>query len=224
MGSRPKLVTFDCYGTLIDWFGGLAAALRELGLPEADLDALAERYVALEAEVEAGPYLPYREVMAVALERTLEEHGREFPAERREILGESLPGWGPFEETTAVLLELARGADLAILSNIDDDLLEASVRMLGAPIRHRVTAQDVRSYKPAHAHFHRIQQISGLGPDEILHVAASLRHDQEPCRDLGLRSIWINRRNESRPDWLPEERVLTDLRRLPELVFGPRGA
>ena len=223
MTRRPELITFDCYGTLIDWFGGLAAALRKLGLPEGALEAVSERYVALEAEVEAGPYLPYRKVMAIALERALEEYGRPLPAEQREILSDSLPRWRPFEETTTVLLELARGAELAILSNIDNDLLEASVRVLEAPIRHRVTAQDVRSYKPAHDHFHRIQEIAGLGPDEILHVAASLRHDQEPCRELGLRSVWINRRNESRPAWLPEERVLTDLRRLPELAFGPQG-
>jgi 2-haloalkanoic acid dehalogenase type II len=221
MIRSPKLVTFDCYGTLIDWFGGLEAALRELGLPEGDLEAVSERYVAVEAEIEAGPYLPYRKVMAIALERVLEEYGRPLSPGRREILGDSLPRWKPFEETTAVLLELARRADLAILSNIDNDLLEASVRVLEAPIRHRVTAQDLRSYKPAHHHFRRIQQIAGLGPDEILHVAASLRHDQEPCRELGLRSVWINRRNEPRPDWLPEERVLTDLRPLPALVFGP---
>jgi 2-haloacid dehalogenase len=156
--------------------------------------------------------------MARALARALEEQGTPLPAARRDILAESLPGWAPFPEVPPALRAAARRAPLAILSNIDDDLLEASVRRLGAPIAHRVTAQQVRAYKPAHAHFRRIQEITGLGPPGILHVAASLHHDHAPCRELGIRSLWINRRGEPRPDWLPADRVLPDLSRLVEFA------
>ena len=217
--AAPGLITFDCYGTLIDWYGGLGRALGELGVPESERDRICDRYVAIEAEVEGGPYLPYREVMTRALERTLEEHGRSLPPTQRDILAESVPTWEPFPEAPSVLQALGRHAPLAILSNVDDDLLEASVRHLGVSFAHRVTAQAVRSYKPAHPHFLRIQELTGHGAGEILHVAASLMHDQVPCRQLRISSVWINRRNEARPEWLPAARVLPDLRRLPDIAL-----
>jgi 2-haloalkanoic acid dehalogenase type II len=223
MESCPKLVTFDCYGTLIDWYGGLQAALRSLGLSEEAVAVLPERYVIQEAEVESGPYRPYREVMREALRRTLGEAGRPLPPEDADLLARALPGWEPFPEVPEVLRDLATRAPLAILSNIDDDLLEASITRLGVPIRFRITAEGTRSYKPAPDHFRRIQEVSGLPAGDILHVAASLMHDQEPCRRLDIPSIWINRRGEDRPGWLPPERVLPDLRGLRELAFPTSG-
>ena len=219
--DRPRLLTFDCYGTLIDWCGGLSLALSRLGLPEEiDHDQLFRRYVILEHEVESGDYASYREVTARAMERTLEEAGRELSSTQRSVLADSIPDWVPFEEAIAVLQELAKKVPLAILSNIDDDLLATSVAKLGVSFEHLVTAEQLRSYKPAHGHFLEIQKRSGLAPAEILHVGASLLHDMTPCRDLGIPSVWINRRNEPIPDWFPSGRALPDLRALPLLAIA----
>jgi len=220
--TRPALLTFDCYGTLIDWHGGLCAALRDLVGEEADVNRLAERYVALEREIEAGPYLPYREVMARTLERLMAEADLPLPSDRRDAFAESLPGWKPFPEVPTVLAQLGRHAPLAILSNIEDDLLDTSVKKLGVPIHARVTAQQVRSYKPSHAHFEHILKTSGLDKTEILHIAASLHHDIVPTRELGIPHLWINRRDEHPPDWLPAARIHTDLSPLLR-IFSPPG-
>ena len=213
----PRLITFDCYGTLIDWHGGLTRALAALDVPGADLNHLAQRYVEIEMEIEEGPYMRYGEVMACTLERLLEEAGLPLGEGRREILGGSLPDWEPFAETREVLGALAKERSLAILSNIDDDLLDASLRKIGVPFAHRVTAEQVRSYKPRPAHFQRIRRVSQLPPEEILHVGASLLHDMVPARDLGIPHVWINRTADEVPDWM-EGRSLPDLRQLPAFI------
>jgi len=211
----PSLITFDCYGTLIDWHGGLVGALAALKVPPAERARLAARYVEIEMEVEHEEYASYREVMARSFTRLLAEAGRPLPPERRDLLGESLPGWVPFPEVPGCLTALARIAPLAILSNIDDDLLDASVRKLGAPIAHRVTAAQLRSYKPAPAHFRTILEITGLSPGEVLHVAASRLHDIVPASALGFRTLWINRTGEPIPPEIPPEIVLPDLTGVP---------
>jgi 2-haloacid dehalogenase len=214
----PSLITFDCYGTLIDWYGGLRATLVRLVGPSADLDRLCGRYVELEMEVESGPYLPYRQVMERVLQALMDEEGRPLAPEHRGALGRALPGWHTYPEVTTVLSAMAGRFPLAILSNIDDDLLDASVETLAVPLAHRVTAEAVRAYKPARAHFERILEVSGLSPGRILHVAGSLLHDVIPARDLGFRCLWINRLGEESPGWLPAEQELPDLTRLPEIA------
>lgn len=218
--TPPSLITFDCYGTLIDWRGGLLDALATLDVPPGDRERLAGRYVEIEMEVEDGEYVSYREVMAKSLTRLLAEAGRPLPPDRRGLLGDALPGWVPFPEVPVSLAALAALAPLAILSNIDDDLLDASVRKLGAPIAHRVTAAQVRSYKPAPAHFLKILELTGLAPGEILHVAASRRHDIVPARALGFRTLWINREGESIPATIPTAIVLRDLADVPRRARG----
>ena len=211
----PSLITFDCYGTLIDWHGGLLRTLAGLEVPTGDRERLAARYVEIEMEVEHEEYVSYREVMARSLTRLLTEAGRPLPAGRRDALGAALRDWVPFPEVPESLAALARIAPLAILSNVDDDLLDTSVRKLGAPITHRVTAAQVRSYKPAPAHFLRILEITGLTPGEVLHVAASRLHDIVPTLALGFRTLWINRTGEPIPPGIPPDIVLPDLSDVP---------
>jgi 2-haloacid dehalogenase len=215
--SSPRLITFDCYGTLIDWYGGLRETLSRL-LPGADMDGLCDRYVELEMEVESGPYRSYREVMAATLAALMEEAGTPVAETERDALGQALPGWTPYPEVPAVLTRLQQQHALGILSNIDDDLLAASVARLGVTPAHHVTATQVRSYKPGEAHFQRILEISGLQPGEILHVAGSLLHDMVPARRLGFRHLWVNRLNEARPDWLAPQQEVKDLTSLPDIA------
>lgn len=213
----PKLITFDCYGTLIDWYGGLRGTLSHL-LPDGDLDGLWHRYVELERKLESGPYRSYRKIMADTLAALLEEAGTQLPASERDALGQALPGWKPYPEVRAMLLRLQRDYALGILSNIDDDLLDSSLVQLGVTPTHRVTASQVHAYKPDEAHFRRILEISGLPAEEILHVAGSLLHDMVPACELGFRHLWVNRLREPRPAWLSATREVSDLTALPTMA------
>ncbi len=193
---RPDLITFDCYGTLIDWRQGIAEAFRHV-LPAAtavEEERLFDAYERAEAEVEGGPYRPYREVLAAAAARVAELLGWRIPARRGFFLAESLPGWRPFADTNPSLERLASmGYRLGILSNVDDDLLAGTLRRLSVPFDVVVTAQSVGSYKPATAHFRRALEEVGGRPERLLHAAESYYHDVGAARPLGVRVIWVNR-------------------------------
>ena len=193
---RPDLITFDCYGTLIDWRQGIAEAFRHV-LPEAagvEEARLFDAYERAEAEVEGGPFRPYREVLAAAAGRVTKLLGWRVPAGRDLFLAESLPGWRPFADTNPSLERLASmGYRLGILSNVDDDLLAGTLRRLSVPFDLIVTAQSVGSYKPAMAHFRRALEEVGGRPERLLHVAESYHHDVGAARPLGVRVICVNR-------------------------------
>jgi 2-haloacid dehalogenase len=211
-----RWVTFDCYGTLIDWDGGVGRELARLFGAERAPDLLAG-YHAAEAEVEAAEYRRYAEVMALSLARAARAAGVAVPAGEEGALGRALPGWRPFPEVPAELLRLRRhGWRLAVLSNCDREHIAASARALGVAFDEVVVAQDVRSYKPATAHWERFFAITGAERDRHVHVAASPFHDIAPARELGLTSVWINRAGAA-PVPGPA-RVLPDLRGLADAL------
>jgi 2-haloacid dehalogenase len=220
-GSSPALdrwATLDCYGTLIDWFGGIRATLADLW-PEHDADSLLATYHEIEPDVQRGRSIPYRQVLAESLERLARRHGLQLDADDREALADSLPSWPPFPEVAPALGDLReRGWALAILSNTDPDLLDASLTAVGVPVDVRVTAAEAGSYKPAHGHWDRFFAETGVDPARHAHVAASLLHDIRPCAELGLRAVWINRSRESSD--LPRAAELQDLAGLPETLEG----
>ena len=169
MGER--WATFDCYGTLIDWEGGIRAAVSELW-PDADPQRLLEHYHAVEPRVQADRDLPYREVMARALAAIAATDALEVPAGRADSLGESLPSWRPFAEVPDSLREARkRGWRLAALSNTDPDLLAASIEALGVPFDLTITAAEAGSYKPAPGHWEAFRARTGE-IDAHVHVAA----------------------------------------------------
>ena len=216
-----KVLTFDCYGTLIDWEGGMRASLESVvqrtGLP-APWETLTAKYIEVEMDVEAEPYRPYREVLQIALRRTFESYGFEINEQEQQAFVDSIRSWPPFAETQTVLESLIRkGKQLAILSNIDNDIIRESVQHIGVPFDWIISAEDVNSYKPAHGHWTRFLEISGVPKERILHVGASALHDIRPAKEIGFRSVWVNRTNE--PSNLCEpDSMLSDLRKLPELV------
>lgn len=211
-----RWATFDCYGTLIDWMGGIRATLAELW-PEHDADLLLATYHEIEPEVQRGRAVPYRQVLAESLERVAHREGLELAEEDREALATSLPSWPPFPEVPGVLAELRRrGWRLAILSNTDPDLLAASLEQIGVPVDLRITAAEAGSYKPAPGHWERFFERSRAVRDRHVHVAASLFHDIEPCARLGLRAVWINRLREMSD--LVRAAELPDLEGLPDLL------
>ncbi len=211
-----RWATFDCYGTLVDWFGGVRATLADLW-PAADPDALLERYMAIEPVVQEGRGIPYRTVLAEALTKLAAEGGLDLAPERRPALGDSLPSWPVFAEVPDALMRLReRGWRLAILSNTDPAFLDASLRAIGVPVDERVVASEIGSYKPAFGHWETFFERTGADRRRHVHVAASLFHDIEPCAKLGLPAVWINRRDETSD--LPRAGELADLTALPDML------
>jgi 2-haloacid dehalogenase len=187
--ARDRWATFDCYGTLIDWNGGIRTQLaRVFGAGRAD--ELLHRYHEVEPELEGDGTLSYREVLTEALRRL------GAPAGEESALADSLPGWQPFPEVPRALEEArGRGWKLAILSNTDRDYIEASLGRLGGGFELAIVASEIGSYKPAVGHWRAFEEHVGRLPD--VHVAASLFHDVGPANELGLPSIWINRLRET---------------------------
>ncbi|HET9115586.1 MAG TPA: HAD-IA family hydrolase [Gaiellaceae bacterium] len=187
-----RWATFDCYGTLIDWNGGIGRELERL-FGAARAGELLRAYHELEPEIQReDPARSYREVMAIALARL------GAPAGEQDALGRSLPGWAAFPEVPQALEEArAGGWRLAVLSNTDRDLLDASLARIGVEFDLSVVASEIGSYKPAPGHWDEFFARSGADRDEHVHVGASLFHDIAPAAALGLRTIWVNRLGEA---------------------------
>lgn len=193
-----EALTFDCYGTLIDWDRGIRGALSEIPQLEGlDLETFVRQRELDEREVEAGAYLPYDEVLAQSVDRTARANGVHVPADALRRFAGSVATWPPFDETRDVLDRLASRFRLAILSNVDTAVLARSIEQLGAPFAAAVTSEEVRSYKPREAHFEEALRRLDLDANAILHVAQSHYHDVVPARRLGWRVAWINRLGES---------------------------
>ena len=208
-----RWATFDCYGTLVDWPGGVRETLQRLW-PEADGDAVLAAYMRVEPQVQEGRGIPYREVMAESLARVAVEAGFSVAEGERDALAVSLPSWRVFREVPGALVELReRGWKLAILSNTDADLLDASIAAIGVEIDERVVASDAGSYKPSFGHWEAFFRRTDAERSRHVHVAASLFHDIEPCAKLGLPAVWIDRLAET--SQVPRSATLPDLSDLP---------
>jgi 2-haloacid dehalogenase len=208
--AGERWATFDCYGTLIDWNGGIRAELARV-FGDGRADELLERYHDLEPQIEADGALTYREVLTEGMRRLGAPTGEE------DALARSLPVWRPFPEVPDALAQVReRGWKLAILSNTDRDFIEASMERIGVPFELAIVASEIGSYKPAPMHWQRFFERTHADLDHHVHVAASHFHDIQPAHELGLRTVWINRlaeRGEPKPT-----RELPDLAELPETL------
>ena len=209
-----RWATFDCYGTLVDWNGGIRAELEKLfGVESAD--ALLSTYHELEPTIQAAnPGVSYREVLTIALEQLATETGLTLPEGEASALARSLPDWPVFEDVHDGLTQAREhGWRLAILSNTDRDLIDASMDAIGVHFDLAIVAGEIGSYKPAHRHWEVFRERVG-GADAIrhVHVAQSLYHDIAPAHELDIPSIWINRLEE--PDDPRASRTLLTTARL----------
>jgi 2-haloacid dehalogenase len=217
----PRWATFDVYGTLVDWNAGIRAELERL-LGPSDGERLLDRYHEIERRIQRErPGERYREVMASGLGEIAAEEGADVPADERDALGRSLPGWPVFPEVPAALAEAReRGWRLVALSNTDRDFIDASLRSIGVPFDGAVVASEIGSYKPDHGHWRTFYETTGADRNRHVHVAQSHFHDITPAHELGIPSVWINRldeRAEPAPDReLPHLGGLADV--LDELV------
>jgi 2-haloacid dehalogenase len=192
------VITFDCYGTLIDWETGIKAAfkqpLKDLELNPAEESRLFDQYLKEEKRIEAEkPYRSYRKILAEAFKAAARTIGEKIPKEASYQLAEQLPTWRPFPDTNPALERLATKYKLGILSNVDNDLLTGSLKHFTVPFDLVVTAELVRSYKPSTKHFEKASRI--IGNKDWLHVAASLYHDIDPASKHGIKTVWVNRKN-----------------------------
>jgi 2-haloacid dehalogenase len=202
-----EAMSFDCYGTLIDWEAGLSAVLtpwaRERGLGLSEEQLLTE-YSAAEAAAEAGrPADPYPDVLARSLRMLGGKLGAEVTNGDAARLARSVPDWPAFADSHDALTLLGRHAKLIILSNVDRVSFAGSNARLGVTFTSIITAQDVGSYKPSQRNFDALAAEAarlGVGPGKLLHVAQSLFHDHVPAKRAGLPTVWINRRH-ARPGW-----------------------
>ena len=205
-----RWATFDCYGTLIDWNGGIGRELERL-FGTARAGELLHAYHEIEPQVQREqPVRGYRDVLTVSLARLAEREGLELQTGDEAALADSLPAWQPFPEARAALEDArARGWRLAILSNTDRDFIDASLGHIGVPFDHVVVASEIGSYKPARGHWRVFDQTAGPDREGWAHVGASLFHDVAPAVGLGLPTVWVNRLGEE-----PEPQPDVELRSL----------
>jgi len=198
--STLRALTFDCYGTLIDWDGGIrAAAGRVPALAGLDLERVVRDREEEEHALLADGFRLYGEILGESLVRAALRQGTRVPAAEARAFAASMGSWPPFPDSAEALGRLARRYRLAVLSNVETRVLEASAAALGDPFELRITAEELRSYKPAPAHFHAAIERLGLPAERVLHVAGSLYHDVRPARALGWSAVWIDRRGERDP-------------------------
>jgi len=197
--DRFDALTFDCYGTLIDWETGILAGLRSVlgrrGIEPPD-DELLERYAASEAAAEAGPYRRYREILGGALLDVARAYGIEPTAAEVAVFGGSVVDWPAFPDSADALARLAERFRLGVITNCDDDLFAASNRRLGVTFDWIVTAEQVGSYKPSERNFETAFARIDVPRERVLHVAQSLFHDHVPARRFGLSTAWVDRRHD----------------------------
>jgi 2-haloacid dehalogenase len=196
--SRFTTISFDCYGTLIEWEAGILPAVRTFlqhhNCPQSEARIL-ELYGEFEAEAECGAYQSYRKVLESVVEQFGKRLGFEPTTSELRSLHASVPSWPPFPDTAAALQRLKKHYKLAIISNIDDDLFALTSKHLGIDFDAVVTAQQAQSYKPAINNFRAALDRMGVKPDRLLHVGQSIYHDVLPAQSLGIATVWVNRRS-----------------------------
>ncbi len=229
--ERFDVLTFDCYGTLIDWEAGISAALLAMlaahGVQTGTEEALS-RYAGHEAELETGPYRPYREVLGRAMRGVGADFGVEPTADETAAFGGSVGEWPAFPDSSAALRRLQERFRLGVITNCDDDLFAASSRRLAVTFDWVVTAQQARRYKPNPRGFELAFERIGLPTSRILHVAQSLFHDHVTAKRLGLATVWVNRRQgrtgagAAPPANANPDLVVPDMASLADLATGDR--
>jgi 2-haloacid dehalogenase len=212
-----RWLTFDCFGTLIDWRHGIGTT-GELLFPGRGKDFL-DAYIALEAEVESeGSFRRYRAVLAETTRRAARRLGLDLKPDDATALVSTIPHWPPFDDVGPALGELRRDRwKFALLTNCDRDIIALTQRRLPAAFDAVVTAEDVSAYKPNHAHFRLFQSTFGSSADAWVHVAQSYFHDIRPAHELGITRVWVNRQGE-KDDPSIADAVIGGLAELPAVL------
>ena len=220
-----RVATFDCYGTLVDWEGGLGTFLYDLLLRLGDSDPpagarLRERWEEIQFELVQGEYLPYSEVLALSLRRFLAERGLAYNEHDGAALERAMGAWQPFPDTVPALRRAkAAGMELVVLSNTDRAIIRHTLRQLeGVEFDVVIVAEDVRAYKPSPENFQALSDRLGRDRSEVLHVAFGFKYDIGPAQAAGFRAAWVNRHREPPPGDAVPDYEWSDLWGLAELA------
>jgi 2-haloacid dehalogenase len=216
---RPKFVTFDCYGTLVD-FAIDDVTRRTLGprLRHIDGDAFLREFEAIRYQEILGEYRPYREVLCRSLAESMRRFGLAYRDEDGAAIVAAVPTFGPFPDVPPALERIRRHCAIVIISNTDDDLIAGNVRNIGVPFARVITAEQARAYKPSPAIFEYTLRELGCAPGEILHVSRGFEYDIVPAHRMGWARVWINRHGSAGDPAYGPYQELPDLSRLPDLL------
>ena len=224
MHGLPKAMTFDCYGTLIDWEGEIqrffAQRLAARQRTDVDVHALQRHWEAVQFQYIQGSYQPYRQVLSATMKVAFEDFNLPYSEEDVELFASSMGQWKPFPDTCAALRILQKYMKLALITNTDDAIIAQTEQQLGITFDAIVTAEQAKAYKPAHTGFRLARQRLGLEVKDIWHAGFGFKYDIIPAHELGYTSIWINRQGEVRPTDVKETFLVGDMATLVHLIKG----
>lgn len=213
LDTPPKVITFDCYGTLVQWYEVLLreieATLSAHGARDADAASILDGFSAQGRRLTSEkPHRLYKDILRTGFVAAFDEHGLKPSAQEIERIACSPMTMGPHPEVAHALQRLRERYKLAIFTNSDDDLIAPTVANIGVPFDYVITAQQAQAYKPSRELFEYAWRTMGVSPNETVHVAMGMYWDMKACHELGLRAIWVNRRGETgNPAWLPYTEV-----------------
>jgi len=222
-----RVASFDCYGTLVDWEGGVAAFLYQLALRSGDPapprgQQLRDDWERVQFGMLAGPYRPYERILVESLDAWAREAGYRIGPEDGDAFLRAIRSWGPFPDTRPALLAAkAAGLRLVIISNTDHAIMDHTLRQLDLPIDDVILAEDAGAYKPDERVFRTALDRIGEPPEAIIHVAFGFKYDIGPARRMGMRTAWVNRHAEPLPGPDLPDRTWRDLWGLARFAGGP---
>ena len=231
--NQFEVVSFDCYGTLIDWESGILLPLKQLlSNREIDFsdDGTLELFAEFESELEKDQsnYIEYRKVLQEIVKKFGQKFNFQATATEINSLVDSLKNWQPFPDTVAALSALKQKYKLAVISNIDDDMFAGTAKHLKVEFDWLITAEKVRSYKPSTRNFEIALETMGIPPEKLLHVAQSVYHDIVPATSMGISTVWVNRRHDktgfgaTMPASGKPDLEVPDLKTLVEIIAGKK--
>lgn len=221
---KPEWITFDCYGTLVDWETGIKVVLSQIITEKkvkVHIDDLLKVREDTEFELIQSPYKSYREFLHLSLQEAFRRFQVPYVPRDGVRLAESIPTWPVFKETKPALEHLSEKCKLAIISNIDTDIIKATKAEIGVQFAVTVTAQEVGAYKPSMKPFEVTLQKLGCPPDRVLHVSSGFRYDIPPAHKIGFRTAWINRKKEAKPPGLQADYEFKSLTELAAHITKP---
>jgi len=224
MITLPKAITFDCYGTLIDWegeiqrfFAQLLAAKHSAGV---DARALQRHWEAVQFEYIQQQYRPYRQVLRDTMRMAFEQFNLPYDDEDVELFAHSMGTWQPFPDTRDAVLDLQQFVKVVLITNTDNDIIAESERTIGVKFDDIITAEQAGAYKPGHEGFLLARQRLGLPVADIWHAGFGFKYDVVPAAELGYTTVWVNRQGEVRPVDVKETFLVGDMRTLAYLIRG----
>jgi 2-haloalkanoic acid dehalogenase type II len=223
----PSVISFDCYGTLVDWEAGITSFLAQTFKEKsvaADVSGVLRAREDIEFELIQAAYKSYKDILSLSLKEAFYRFGIPYSGIDGEQLAQSVPKWPVFAETRPALERLGKKSRLVIISNIDNDIIEKTRTNIGVNFRLTVTAQDAQAYKPSTKPFELALRKLGCSPTEILHVSSGFRYDMPPAHRLGFRTAWVNRKHEEKPKGHQSDYEFESLTELAEFVARIEGS